>query len=57
MLSNLIDLKTISDEDMHTNYMVKDQSMIECQAQDELKPNLFVSLIRTTRVGLTKKDA
>jgi hypothetical protein len=37
--------------------MVKAQSMIEFQAQGELKLSLSADLVRTTGVGLTKTDA
>jgi hypothetical protein len=46
-----------NDEYMDVNYMVKAQSMIESQAQGESKLSLFVDLIQTARVGLTKTDA
>jgi hypothetical protein len=37
--------------------MVKAQSIIESQAQGELKSSLFANSVRTARVGLTKTDA
>jgi hypothetical protein len=42
---------------MYINYMVKAQSIIESQAQGELKSSLFANLVRTIRVGLAKTDA
>jgi hypothetical protein len=42
---------------MDVNYMVKAQSIIESQAQGELKSSLFANSVRTARVGLTKTDA
>jgi hypothetical protein len=43
-----------NDEYMDINYIVKAQSIIESQAQGELKSSLFVNPVRTTGVGLTK---
>ena len=45
------------DEYMDVNYIVKAQSIIESQAQVELKSSLFTNLVRTTGVGLMKMDA
>jgi hypothetical protein len=42
---------------MDVNYMVKAQSIIESQAQGELKSSLFANPIRTAGVGLAKTDA
>jgi hypothetical protein len=42
---------------MDVNYMVKAQSIIESQAQGELKSNLFTNQVRTVGVFLTKMDA
>jgi hypothetical protein len=42
---------------MNVNYMVKAQSIIEFQAQGELKSSLFANPVRTAGVGLTKMDA
>jgi hypothetical protein len=42
---------------MDVNYMVKAQSIIESQAQGELKSSLFANLIRIAGVGLVKTDA
>jgi hypothetical protein len=46
-----------NDEYMKINYMVKAQSIIDCQAQENLKCSLFVNLVRTIGVGLTKMNA
>jgi hypothetical protein len=46
-----------TDEYIDANYMVKAQSIIESQAQGELKSSLFANLIRTAAVGLAKSDA
>jgi hypothetical protein len=35
---------------MDTNYMIKAQSMIECQTKLELKSNLFVSLVHSNQI-------
>jgi hypothetical protein len=48
---------TEPDEYMDVNYMVNAQSMIESQAQGESKLSLFVDLVRTIVVGLTKTNA
>jgi hypothetical protein len=42
---------------MYVNYMVKAQSIIESQAQGELKSSLFANSVRTAGVGLAKTDA
>jgi hypothetical protein len=46
----------MGDEYMDVSYMVKSQSIIESQAQGELKSSLFVNPVRTAGVGLTKTD-
>jgi hypothetical protein len=46
-----------NDEDIDDNYIIKAQSMIDSQAQGVLKSNLFVSLVRTAGVSLTKMNA
>jgi hypothetical protein len=46
-----------NNEYMDVRYMVKAQSIIESQAQGELKSSLFVNPVRTVGVGLTKTDA
>jgi hypothetical protein len=46
-----------NDEYMDVNYMFKAQSIIEFQAQGELKSSLFMNLVRTAGVGLMKTDA
>jgi hypothetical protein len=46
-----------NDEYMDVNYMVKAQSIIESQAQGELKSSLFANLVQTGGVGLAKTDA
>jgi hypothetical protein len=45
------------DEYMDVNYIVKAQSIIESQAQGELKSSLFANPVRTAGVVLTKTDA
>jgi hypothetical protein len=45
------------DEYMDVNYIVKAQSIIEFQAQGELKSSLFANPVRTAGVVLTKTDA
>jgi hypothetical protein len=42
---------------MDANYIVKAQSIIESQAQGELKSSLFANPVRTAGVVLTKTDA
>ena len=46
-----------NDEYMDINYMVKAQSIIESQAQGELKSSLFANPVRTAGVVLTKTNA
>jgi hypothetical protein len=46
-----------NDEYMDINYMVKAQSIIEFQAQGELKSSLFANQVRTAKVVITKMDA
>jgi hypothetical protein len=41
---------------MDINYIVKAQSIIESQAQGELKSSLFANPVRTAGLGLTKMD-
>jgi hypothetical protein len=41
-------------EDMDTNYMIKVQSMIECQTKLELKSNLFVSLVHSNQIKVKR---
>jgi hypothetical protein len=45
-----------NDDYMDVNYMAKAQSIIESQAQGELKSSLFANPVRTVGVGLTKMD-
>jgi hypothetical protein len=42
---------------MDVNLMIKDQSIVEFQAQGELKFSLFVNPVPTAGVGLAKTDA
>jgi hypothetical protein len=46
-----------NDEYMDVNYMVKTQSIIDCQAQEKFKSSLFANPVWTAGVGLTKMDA
>jgi hypothetical protein len=46
-----------SDEYMDSKYMVKAQSIMESQAQGELKSTLFTNLDRIIGVGVMKTDA
>jgi hypothetical protein len=61
--TNYSELRTTQNQEdetdgyMDVNYMVKAQSIIESQAQGELKSSLFTNLVRTAGVGLTKMDA
>jgi hypothetical protein len=41
---------------MDINFMVKAQSIIESQAQGELKSSLFTNPVRNAGVGLAKTD-
>jgi hypothetical protein len=49
-------LMRLIDKYMDINYMVKAQSIIESQAQEELKSSLFANMVWTAGVGLMKTD-